>query len=497
MNARGIRRRVTGENDPGMGLILIIGVSVLVFTLAGAATALAVNSISQSRQRTTYEVSLATAETGIDRVLSDVQTAFSTTSSDYPLPGPTSWCTALSPVDYPTPPVGEPIGSFASEDAEKTWARARLDELVAAGCTKSDGEGEYVVLKPVSANPRYGKVYALAALPSFDEPTRTRLVKVEYVFMPFQPGHAVLAGGDLDLGTSSTDVLEAAGVAAGTAGVHSNGVITANSHPDITGTITSSASTGASFVTTDAPMQMIPPVSARFFYGEAGLKGAPADWYDLCPNGDVRKYSTSGTPCTGEFVGNATTVVQRGGWRWFPLTRTWEATGLIDSGTYYAFQSNVTSSSGGASSNAAIDAITIVAEALNSDNCATKQYGNISWNKYDLRHTHNSSVWFLADTDIVTGSNFMAGSSGFDAPYEVSGGMFIAGDQISMQTSSTGGVGSVIAAGQCASLPSQGIVSTTDNRSEIKNLKIWYDPQSEAPFTSVVTTSLWLDYANG
>ena len=99
--------RVARTDDSGIGLILIIGVSVLIFALAGAATAVAVNGISQSRERTSFEVSLATAEIGVDRALADVQAAYTHFGVDYPIPGPVSaaepapWCAGTA-VQYPT-----------------------------------------------------------------------------------------------------------------------------------------------------------------------------------------------------------------------------------------------------------------------------------------------------------------------------------------------------------------------------------------------------------
>ena len=65
--------------------------------------------------------------------------------------------------------------------------------------------------------------------------------------------------------------------------------------------------------------------------------------------------------------------------------------------------------------------------------------------------------------------------------------MFIAGDQISLQTSSSGAVGSVLAGNTCSTSP---LVTTN----EVKNPAIYYDPNSTAPFTSIITTTLWLEY---
>ena len=59
-----------------------------------------------------------------------------------------------------------------------------------------------------------------------------------------------------------------------------------------------------------------------------------------------------------------------------------------------------------------------------------------------------------------------------------------------METSSQGAVGSVLVAGQC-NHGNPDLVGT----SEIKNPEIYYDPNSDAPFTSIINTTLWLEYA--
>ena len=62
--------------------------------------------------------------------------------------------------------------------------------------------------------------------PSHTDPGAvTRMVKAEYVFMPFRPTHAVLTGGDLNI-SSSTTVTAAYGVDPALAAVHTNGSVT-------------------------------------------------------------------------------------------------------------------------------------------------------------------------------------------------------------------------------------------------------------------------------
>lgn len=501
MVRRAIRRRAHG--DDGVGLILVIGVAIFVFLIAAVAVGYALNGVAQSRNRQAFEKSLSTAENGIDFALGKVQESFTRLGADYPIPATS---TALDPspscnaavVNYP--PSGDGAGGvFSSEAAERTWARTQLDAIAGvAGCIQQGDQGEYVILKPPSANLKYGHVYALSAMPSFAHPSRTRLVKDEYIFMPYRPAFAILSGGNLDI-SSSTTVTSAAGTDPSLAGVHSNGVITGTGNPTVYGPV---SSTGTSTVTsnrfyntanaggavTSKPTQQIPFISALGLYAQAATLDSTilAEWYDLCPNGDVRDYSASG-PCTGAAAGaNIAGGGNFRGWTFDLPSQTWTATRNVLSGTYYVDQGNVVNGSG----NATIDHLTVIASASNPTNCSSKRYGNITWNHYALSRTASLGDWLVADSDLVTTSNFTAGQ--MTAP--VSSGMFVAGDQIQMETSSQGAVGSVIAANQCATAPgapNYGLITS----SQVKNPAIYYDANADAAFTSVITTALWLDYS--
>jgi hypothetical protein len=67
--------------------------------------------------------------------------------------------------------------------------------------------------------------------------------------------------------------------------------------------------------------------------------------------------------------------------------------------------------------------------------------------------------------------------------------MFVAGDQMNMETSSAGAVGSVVVGDQCTTGDPDPVTSN-----QIKNPEIYYDPNSDAPFTSIISTTLWLEY---
>jgi hypothetical protein len=156
---------------------------------------------------------------------------------------------------------------------------------------------------------------------------------------------------------------------------------------------------------------------------------------------------------------------------------------VTQDGIYYVHEGSVDVGPG----NGAINNVTVIAGAQNPDNCASKKYGNIEWNKFDMKAPAMTNLFMYADSDIVTHSNWSAGQ-GISAPPVISG-MFVAGDQMHMETSSAGAVGSVVVGDQCNDGDPDLI---TDN--EIKNPNIYYDPNSDAPFTSIISTTLWLEY---
>lgn len=499
MNRVRARLRRQAQGDEGLGLILIIGVSIFIFALASVAVSYALNGVEQSRQRTAYEKSLATAEAGVDWAFGKLQASFTMYAADYPIPATTTTLDAApacsaAPIGFPTSGPGAG-GVFPDEASERSWATTQLQSLVAVpGCVRQGDDGEYVILKPPSGtNLKYGRVYALAAMPSFADPDRTRLVKSEYIFMPYRPQYAILTHGDLEI-SSSTTVTTADPADASLAAVHTNGVISGNGNPTVTGPVSSTgplngftSNNFAGSTVTRTPEEIIPYSGALGFYMQADEVDADAlvDWYDLCPTGDIKPYSAAG-PCTGSFTPqpNIASGGQYRGWEYNLLTQTWTATRYVASGTYFVHQGNVVVGTG----NATIPRLTVVASAVSPQDCTAKNFGNITWDHYEIDSPAFGGQWMFAETDLVTGSNFTAGD--ITGP---TSGMFTAGDQVSMQTSSAGAVGSVVAADQCASPPPNGQVTT----SSIQNPTIYYNPDSPAAFTSVITTSLWLDYSGG
>jgi hypothetical protein len=355
--------------------------------------------------------------------------------------------------------------------------------------------GDVLILKPTNANGgpglKYGRVYARGWSPRWGDPNAVeRTVKVEYVFMPFQPQHAVLTGSSLEL-QGSYLVDEANGVEPATAGVHTNGNLTVvGSGGDVSGPVTYNGSgptmtySGGEVKQIPTPVR-IPTVSARQLYSQASTRGVVTQgrWRDLCPDGVAHLWSQDG-PCTGPEDTTGT-----GGWEFSgsgPATYLWTANRDVVDGTYFVHQADARNGTG----NPDINSITVIASAsepASRDNCPSPRHGgNIIWDHYEVGVPNFSDLWFLADQDLLVHANFDAGTNGPDPV----AGTYIAGEEIELFTSSSMLVGSVLAANQCPN--DSGPVPGDAN--QIQGQDIWFKPNSDSPFSSVISTTLWLEY---
>ena len=476
------------RNDQGVGMILVIGISLAVSLMIATAAVMTVNTLGQSKQRTQYEQSLAAAEYGIDSALAHLQAAYDASASDYPIPAPGNEVCDADVVDLP---------DFAGDEAaEEAWARSQIETLANndTSCVHSGTDGDYTVLKPeIAVTPNYqgyGTVYAMGWSPSRGAGGATeRLVKNEYVFLPWEPGFAILAADDLVI-DSSTYVSTVSGSDPSLAAVHSNGTVSTNGNPTVYGEVSSTESSTSGSTrfyanpdgnVTSQPEVSIPTVSARQYYFQAD--STRSDWYDLCHNGgsgEVREYGSSG-PCTGTVIPNGPSAI---GWSYDGSSRTWTISRNSVSGTFFAHEADINNGTG----NASFANMTVIASALSWGDCATKSKGNIDYSHYDIAAPATPHLFMMADSDIKTHSNFTAGNTGTNGS-AVQSGLFTAGDQIWMQTSSQGAVGSVLAAEQCDPGGSE-----VDGPTTVKNPAVYYDPNADSPFTSIIRTTLWLEY---
>lgn len=499
-----IGRRLRTGSDEGFGLIGVIATTAIMLAFVTVITTVVVRSQRSAVQHTQFEQALAVAEYGLSQGLGRVDATYQATpATPYVSPSPGGDCNAPT-ISWS---AASPDGTSASTD-ERAWARDWLLDLATVpGCLRSSTQpaAQYVFFRPSGRQ----TVYAMSFVPSYAATHRqSRLLKSEYIFAPYRPQEAVLTGGDLTI-ASSTTVQTASSGDASLAGVHSNGVITLSGNPTVSGLVSSSGvSSGSSshFASppnasgggiTNSPPEPVPNVSALGVY----LSQAPnyvgvatANWYDLCSDGKVRLPSLSG-PCQGTVLGDYSSGgLFNNSWSYQPTgssscpTNTapcWLVGGNVPNGVYYVNGADVVATGGRASA----QAVTIIAAAQDPTVCP-KAGGNIVWDHISINAPALPGLFMLADSDLVTGPNFSAGSD--DGQGHVVSGAFVAGDQISMQTSSAGAYGSIVAGDQCST---GGISGVTQNT--IKNPSVYFDPTATSPISGVLDTTLWLEYPSG
>jgi len=491
MRSTGVLLRLR-KDDSGMGLVLVLGAAGILTALMIVSTNVAIQSLSSSRQHVSFESSISVAEAGVDTALARAQKAYEVGGTDsYITPAPTDTTCAA-------PTRTWPFTTQPTVEQERAWARTELEAIGAvAACRQITATGDYVILKPQGRQ----TVYAMGWAPRYGAPeVKRRIIKAEYLFTPYKPTHAILTGGDISLG-SSTTVTSAPPNSPLLAAVHTNGSISVpTGNPEVYGPVTQSGSgpsassnkfyaNGSSGAVTGKAAQSIPFEGALAVWGRNRTSNPPGGWYDLCPDGTV-KQPNSTAPCAGTLIA----TVGAGSFRGWTYTGTgavkkWSATSALKtgqfSGTYYVHHADVDNPASNAGS--AVPNLTVIASA--STTTCNKVGGNIDWGSTDMAAPSLANTWLIADQDLRTSANFQAGSASGGT---VISGFFIAGDQVDMSTSSNGAYGAVIAADQCD--PPNGQSMVDSNR--ISNPSIYYDPNGQAPFIDIINTTLWLEYPN-
>jgi hypothetical protein len=454
-----LRRRLSG--DEGFGMITVMGFSLVLFGLLSVAFTVGTNALQSSRSHYSFDQALDNAETGIDQMLGRLQK-----NTSYTLCG----CTT-------------PTGGFATEAAERSWARSTVAALAASqpSLLQSTGNGQFLSIHPSN---RY-TVYSMGWVPSYAKAVKTRLLKAEYLFAPYKPTEAILTNGDLDISGSvlvdATDTTVPAGVhtnanvTTNNASLTVSGPVTSSGTYDVNGNVSVGSGSGGGM-----PLETVPSISARYVYTSQSAAYSQ-NWYDLCPDGSVHSPdSAATTPCTGTAL--STGGASYRGWDFTPgsgnTAPLWSMTTAASpyQGVYYVYQGDAEIGHGGGNSSTAWNA-TVIAEAKagGSTDSATcnKLGGNISWKLYDVS-AYISGLVMEAEGDLTDSANNNAGD-----------GLFAAGDQVYLSTSSATLTGSVVAANQCPN---------TSNPSTVQGVTLHYDQNAEAPIQSVVRTTLWLEY---
>src|SRR5436190_16816887 len=511
-----LRRRRGRDDEAGLGLILVIGTSTVVTALMIVGTTMATRALTGSRLHVSFESAVATAETGIDGVLARTQNAYNHTGSDsYQYPSTSSPCNGTTGINWTnsTAPDGTPApGSFANETTgltyERAWAKSWLLTLATdSSCLTHANAGDFVYFKPIN----HHTIYSMGWSPGLGKAeAKMRYLKSEYLFTPYAPTNAILTQGNVQL-DSSTTVQSAPPNDNALASVHANGNVTVdNGNPTVYGPVSQSGSGSATssnkfYSNTGGNVQVnavqnVPFVDATTYWYKYSHVGVPGGWYDLCADGSAQAPVGSahcpGAATSGAILATAAEVQASGfrGWTFSHVTDaagnsvpTWSATSAVKqngySGTYFVNGGDAVDHA--SNSGADVPNLTILAAAQSMD--CFKIGGNINWDQIDIAAYSVRSTFMVADQDILTGSNFHAGS---DVNGSIVSGFFIAGDQIGMQTSSTGAYGAVIAGDQCDPADGQSLVDFN----EIKNPSIYYDPNAATPFVDIVNTTLWLEF---
>lgn len=446
-------QRLRHEPDQGIALVVVLLVVGLMTLLVVAITSLTIGSLKSSTDHDKFEGAVAAAETGVDRQLAELQ---KNQAYSY---GPAMGSTAMT------------------TDAERTWALNAIKTLVNSGAQyQSTGTGAYFAIKPSDRN----VIYSIGCDPNCTSTTsKKRFLKVEYLFAPYKPGNAILTAGNLKFSSSVTvDVSLAA--SGGSANVHTNGTATGTGCAQtVNGTVTSSGaysvcgSVGLSGSGGNQPLESVPEVKARFLYDTFASQYSTG-WYDLCPDGKVKSPGTS--PCAGTQLADISGGGTYRGWSYAAGSGTtaplWSMTSTSwGDGTYYVYQGDAS-----ISRNTTVNAATVIAEAKSSGGPSAtcgKLGGSITAKLVTISSAAIPGTVLVADTDLVMTSNFEAGI-----------GVFGAGDQIQVETSSNGITGTVIANDKCT--------AGTDTN-EVKNAVIKYDRNVEVPLLDIIRTTQWLE----
>jgi hypothetical protein len=222
----------------------------------------------------------------------------------------------------------------------------------------------------------------------------------------------------------------------------------------------------------------VPLVDPRFVYNSFASVyadpslGADFQWYDLCDDGKVRRPGGTGaSPCSGDELADLESGGTYRGWSYQDGSGTTAPVWTMDSttwgpGIYYAYGSDAV-----IDRNTTVARATVIAEGVNggpSDRCGVKG-GRIT--------AKLVGIVFLADDDLDVTSNFEGGI-----------GLFGARNQITLETSSNGITGTVIANDIC---------TAGGDLNEVKNAVVNYDRNVEVPLLDMIRTTQWLEMKSG
>ena len=125
-------------------------------------------------------------------------------SEDYPVPSPVTPTVTTTLCNGHSDPLGQ---DEACVGGQRRGVGARgHDEIwwpTIPSASRDTPSGEVLVFKPSTplvkgAYPRSGRIYSMGWAPDRARATSSRLLKAEYVFLPYKPEHAILTGKKID-----------------------------------------------------------------------------------------------------------------------------------------------------------------------------------------------------------------------------------------------------------------------------------------------------------
>ncbi|MDQ1704040.1 MAG: hypothetical protein QOF18_406 [Frankiaceae bacterium] len=448
---RWLRRK--DADDEGVAMITVIGVAFVLTIFAVGMTTLSLNTLKSSGSHVVFSKTIDAAEAGIDQTLARL-----TKTNTYAYP---------SGLTISDPAFSSTTG-WASVSAEKAWARAEINSLKnTAGAVNHTANGDFITVRAANLN----TIYSMGFLPNVSNPTRTRLVKAEFIFSTYHPTNAILTNGNISC-CPSYNVGLAPGVSSSTTiGIHSNGNLGGVPTSANGGTVTGTASgTCSSPCTAGTPRESVPAIDPRAIYNSQSPIYA-SNWYDLCPDGKVHAPNTASgaVPCTGSVV--SATLPFRG---WTRSGSTWDLDdgGTAYPGVYYVYQGSI--HTGNSHTADITGATTLITESSNNRGCP-KTDGDITFD--------NKSDWsggpYIPGLMAVAGGNFQQNNQ---AAVSGAGGGFIAQGSVNQHTSAHDAlVGLVLAEDFCG--------ETNDLQGSI----LYYDGGDDLPIGQLIRTTLELE----
>jgi hypothetical protein len=454
-----LRRRL--HADDGFSMILVLGIALVLTAVAVLAAGKGVAAMRGSGTHALFGQNLDVAEAGIEQLGARVQA----TNGSY------VYCPTTATVSGAVP-VQARISGFASKADERLWAATTLRQLAATnpGLLVNARGGQYLAIKPAGLN----TIYSMSWVPNFAKAARQRLLKSEYVFSTFRTSAALLANGDVSC-CASYDFDLAGGMAPTSAiPIHTNGSLTGSVSAK-SGVLQATASGGCSSPCAGGkPNITVPKIDPREFYWSQAWRYAD-NWYDLCPDGSVRKpnLTVDATPCapgTEVLTASASNGQRFRGWA--RSGSSWNNSGGNYPGVYYVYRGNVdqTSQSGGSVSTWS-GAMTIITEATANRSCP----------KTDGYQSYKAVDWlnggYIPGVMVVSGWYWYQ-----DTNSHLSSGAVLAQGYVEQHTSSAAGLsGQIIAENLCG------------GTNKLQGSVLAYNGGSDLPLNQVVRNTLELE----